>query len=72
MVVQISLTDEEKEIADAYAKRNGLSLSEAMKLSFFEKLEDAFDSAIADLAINEHKKDPQTHSLKELMSELNF
>ena len=37
MVVSIKMTKEEKQLADAYAERNGVSLNEAMKKAFFEK-----------------------------------
>ena len=70
MVVSIRMTDEEKQLADAYAKLNGVSLSEAIKRAYFEKIEDEYDIALADVALREYEKNPKTYTLKELMKEL--
>ena len=64
------MTDEEKQLADAYAKLNGVSLSEAIKRAYFEKIEDEYDIALADAALREYEKNPKTYTLKELMKEL--
>lgn len=70
MVVSIRMTDEEKRLADAYARLNGVSLSEAIKRAYFEKIEDEYDIALAEAAEKEFKKNPKTYSLKEVMKEL--
>lgn len=70
MVISIRMSEEEKKLADAYAKLKGVTLSEAIKRAYFEKIEDEFDIAIADAAIKEHKKNPKTYTLEELMKEL--
>ena len=70
MVVSIRMTDEEKALADAYAKLNGVSLSEAIKRAYFEKIEDEYDLALADEGLKEYKKNPKTYSIEELMKEL--
>ena len=70
MVISIRMTDEEKQLADAYAKLNGVSLSEAIKRAYFEKIEDEYDIALADAALREYEKNPKTYTLKELMKEL--
>ena len=62
MVVSIRMTKEEKELASAYAKISGLSLSEAIKRAFFEKIEDEYDIALADSLFKEHEKNPKTFS----------
>ena len=67
MVVTIRLTDEEKQLADAYAKLNGVSLSEAMKRAFFEKIEDEYDIAITDAVLREYEKNQKTYSHEEIM-----
>ena len=46
MVISIRMTEEEKQLADAYAKLNGISLSEAIKRAYFEKIEDEYDIAL--------------------------
>lgn len=67
MVVSIKMTKEEKQLADAYAERNGVSLNEAMKKAFFEKIEDEYDIALADAGLREYEKDPKTYSHEEIM-----
>lgn len=72
MIVSIRMTEEEKELANAYAKLNGTSLSEAIKRAYFEKIEDEYDLAIADEAIKEYEKNPKTYSLDEIKKEFNI
>ena len=54
MVISIRMTDEEKQIAEAYAKIKGISLNEAMKKAFFAKIEDEYDIAVAESAYKEY------------------
>ena len=70
MVISIRMTNEEKNLASAYAKLNGVSLSEAIKRAYFEKIEDEYDIELADAALREYEKNPKTYSLKEVMEEL--
>ena len=70
MVVSIRMTKEEKQLADSYAKLHGLSLSEAIKRAYFEKIEDEYDIALADAALREYEKNPKTYTLEEVMKEL--
>ena len=66
MIVSIKMTKKEKEIAEAYANKRGLSLEEAIKVAFFEKVEDEYDIALADKALKEYEKDPKTYSMEEV------
>ena len=66
MVVSIRMTEEEKQLAVAYAKLNGASLSEAMKRAYFEKIEEEYDIALADAALREYEKNPKTYSHDEV------
>lgn len=70
MVISIRMSNEERQLADAYAKLNGMSLSEAIKRAYFEKIEDEYDIALADAALREYEKNPKTYTLEELMKEL--
>ena len=70
MVISIRMTEEERQLADAYAKLNGVSLSEAIKRAYFEKIEEEYDIALADAALREYEKNPKTYTLAELMKEL--
>ncbi len=66
MVVSIRMTQEEKELASAYAKICGVSLSEAIKKAYFEKIEDEYDIALADAALREYEKDHKTYTHEEV------
>ena len=70
MVVSIRMTESEKKLAEAYAKLNGTTLSDSIKQAFFEKIEDEYDIALADIALKEYDKNPKTYTLDELMKEL--
>lgn len=50
MAFSIRLTDQEKMIADSYARLHSISLGEAFKQALFEKIEDEYDIAVAEEA----------------------
>lgn len=54
MSVSISLTDEEQRLASSYARIHSISLGEAFKQAFFERLEDEYDLQIAREALDEY------------------
>lgn len=47
MCFSIRLLAEEKRIAESYAKMRSMSLEEAFKQALFERIEDAYDVAVA-------------------------
>ncbi|MBQ3906502.1 MAG: antitoxin [Lachnospiraceae bacterium] len=54
MSFSIRLSEDERLLADSYAKLHGLSLGEAFKKAFFEKIEDEYDIAVAEEAYREY------------------
>ena len=70
MAFSIRLTDQEKKIADSYARMHSLSLGEAFKQALFEKIEDEYDLKVYDEAYAEYQKNPKTYSLDEMKKEL--
>ena len=50
MAFSIRLTDEEKRLADSYAKVHAISVGEAFKRALFERIEDEYDIAVAEEA----------------------
>lgn len=54
MSFSISLTAEEKLLAESYAKLQSLSFGEAFKKALFERIEDEYDIAIANEAYREY------------------
>ena len=57
MAFSIRLTDEERKLAESYAKMHAYSLSEAFKRALFEKIEDEYDIAVAEEAYNDYVAD---------------
>lgn len=54
MAFSIRLTEEEKMLAESYAKIHSLSLGEAFKRALFERIEDEYDIAVADEAYRDY------------------
>lgn len=54
MSFSIRLTEEEKNLAESYAKIHSLSLGEAFKRALFERIEDEYDVKIANEAYQEY------------------
>ncbi len=50
MSFSIRLSEEERILAESYAKLHALSLGEAFKKALFEKIEDEYDITVADEA----------------------
>lgn len=53
MAFSIRLTDEERKLAESYARLHSFSISEAFKKALFEKIEDEYDLAIGQEAYDE-------------------
>ena len=66
MAFSIRLSDEEKHLAESYAKLHSMYVGEAFKRALFEKIEDEYDIAIANEAYREYLKDPKTYSHEEV------
>lgn len=54
MAFSIRLTEEERNLANSYAKLHSLSMGEAFKRALFEKIEDEYDIIVADEAYKEY------------------
>ena len=70
MAFSIRLTNEERALADSYAKLHSMSLGDAFKKALFEKIEDEFDITIAQEAFEEYKKDSETYTHEEAWKEI--
>lgn len=70
MPVSISLTDEEQRLAVSYARIHSISLGDAFKQAFFERLEDEYDLEIAREALDEYERDGRkSRPIEELWEE---
>lgn len=71
MAFSIRLTEEERLVAESYAKLHSLSVGEAFKKALFEKIEDEYDIVIANEAYAEYVADgKKSRPFSELKKEL--
>ena len=71
MAFSIRLTEQEKEIADSYARLHSLSLGEAFKQALFEKIEEEYDLAVYEDAHKEYEESGRkSRPIEELWQEL--
>lgn len=71
MVFSLRLSKEEREIFDAYAEINSISLSEAFKTALMEKIEDEYDAVLSDKLIDKYIKDgSKSRPIQEFWDEL--
>ncbi len=64
--VTIRLSEEEKKFLKDYADMNNKSLSEVVRESIFETLEDKYDLILLKKAIEKFKKDNTTYTSNEV------
>lgn len=73
MPFSIRLTEEEKSLAESYARLHSMTLSEAFKTALFEQIEEEYDIAVGDEAWEEYEKDGRkSRSVSELWEELDL
>jgi len=73
MAFSIRLTDEERALAESYAKMHSCSLAEAFKRALFEKIEDEYDLTVGQEAYNEYVKEgKKSRPIDELFKECNL
>ena len=73
MAFSIRLTEEEKSLADSYAKLNSMSLGEAFKKALFEKIEDEYDIKVGEEAYKEYvDSGKKSRPFSELKKELDL
>ena len=70
MTISVRLNEEDERLIKAYAEMNNMSLSELIRKSIMEKIEDEFDLKSYEKAIKEYKKNPKTYTLDEAKKEL--
>lgn len=70
MAISIRLNNAEDELIRGYADMHGLSVSEFMRRSALEKIEDELDTKLFNEALEDFKKNPKTYTLDEAEKEL--
>ena len=73
MAFSIRMSEEEKALAESYAKLHAMSLGEAFKRALFERIEEEYDISLANEAYQEYKNNGcQSRPIEELWKELNL
>ena len=73
MAFSIRLSDDEKRLADSYAKMHSMSVGEAFKRALFEKIEDEYDLTVYEEAYKEYVDSGMKSSpIEELWKELDL
>ena len=70
MTISLRLNNEDTMLFKKYAEMNGLSISELVRQSVIERIEDEYDLKAYEKAMEEYKKNPVTYSLDEVKKEL--
>ena len=71
MAFSIRLTEQEKKIADSYARLHSISLGEAFKRALFEKIEDEYDIAVCEETLKKYEESGRkSKPIEELWQEL--
>ena len=73
MSFSIRLTEEEKNLANSYAKLHSISIGEAFKRALFEKIEDEYDIAVFEEAYQEYvKSGKKSRPIEDLWKEMDL
>ena len=70
MTISLRLSNEESNLFKRYAEMNGISVSELVRRSVMEKIEDEYDLKLYEKALAEYEKNPVTYTLDEIEREL--
>ena len=72
MTISLRLNDTDLKLIKAYADMNGLTVSELIRKSVLERIEDEFDLKAYEEAFAEYKANPVTYSLEDVAKELDL
>lgn len=72
MAISLRLSEADSMLFKKFAEMNGITVSELIRSSVMERIEDEYDLKIYKKAMQEFKKNPVTYSLEEVEKELNL
>lgn len=72
MTISLRLNNADSELVKAYAEMHGITVSELLRRSVMERIEDEFDLKAYEAAMAEYRKNPVTYSLDEVIEELDL
>lgn len=70
MTISLRLSETEDRLIRTYAEMKGISVSEFLRRSALEKIEDEYDLDAYRRAMDEYRKDSSTYSLDDVEKEL--
>lgn len=70
MTVSLRLNDNDAALIKNYAKFNNISISELIRQTLIEKIENEYDLELFNSAMNEYASNPVTYSLDEVEKQL--
>ena len=70
MAISLRLSDEDTVLIKNYAALHNISLSDLFRQAVMEKIEDEYDLAAYNKAMEEYKKESETYTLDEVEKEL--
>ena len=69
MTFSLRLNEDDTQLIKSYAALQGISVSELLRTSVIERIEDEFDLKVFEQAMAEYKKNPVTYSLDDVERE---
>lgn len=66
MTISLRLNNEDSLLFKKYAEMNGITISELVRQSVLQRIEDEYDLAVYQEAIAEYEKNPVTYSHEEV------
>jgi hypothetical protein len=66
------MSEDESLLLRKYARMNNISLSEFIRQSVFERIENEYDLKVYETATEEYSKDATTYTLDEVQKELSL
>ena len=66
MTISLELPDEDAVLFKRYADLQNMSLSDFIRNTVFERIEDEYDLKVYEEALEEFKKDPTTYTVEEI------
>jgi len=70
MTISLRLNDEDTQLIKNYAKLNNISVSDLIRQTVIERIENEYDLELFSKAMLEYKENPVTYSLDEVEREL--
>ena len=69
MTISLRLNNEDTELVKSYANMHGLTVSEFVRKSIMERIEDELDLKAYNEAMEKYKENPVSYSLEEIEKE---